>query len=76
MDRTLLEKLLKEAEERVAQGEEHIRQQRELIAELERDGHNTSLAQELLATFEQIQKLHVAGRDRLAKELEGLSLSQ
>ena len=70
MDRALLEKLLTEAEERVAQGEEHIRQQRELIAELERDGHNTPVGRELLATFERIQELHVAGRDRLAKELE------
>ena len=70
MDRFFVVKLLQEAKARVAQGEEHIREQRELIAELERDGHDTFVARELLATFEQIQVLHIAGRDRLVKELK------
>jgi hypothetical protein len=40
------------------------------VAELERDGHDTASARELLALFEDMQTLHVAHRDRLVSELE------
>ena len=56
---------LEQAERHVAEGEQHIARQRELIAELERDGHDTTTAIELLRTFEQSQAGHIADRDRI-----------
>jgi hypothetical protein len=69
MDRAQLAQLLQQAEDRVRQGEEHIRHQQRIIAELERDAHDSAMARQLLATFEDIQALHVAGRDRLIRAL-------
>jgi hypothetical protein len=72
MDRATIEQHAKRADEHVAEGERHIRRQREIIAELERDGHNTEVARELLATLEVMQKSHLDIRDRLAKMLARL----
>jgi hypothetical protein len=69
MDRAQLAQLLQQAEDRVRQGEDHIRRQQRIIAELERDAHDPSMARQLLATFEDLQALHVAGRDRLIRAL-------
>ena len=57
------------AKEHVAEGEEHIRRQHQMMAELERDGHDITMALEVLNTLEQAQALHLAGRDRLTKKL-------
>jgi hypothetical protein len=43
--------------------------QRELAAELKRDGRDFRLAIEVLHQFEQTPELQVADRDRLCKEL-------
>lgn len=43
--------------------------QREIVAELERDGHDVSEARKLLVQFEELQAMHVADRDRLIDEL-------
>src|SRR5580704_19264598 len=51
MDRETLEKNLTQAEAHVAKGHERIALQHEIIAELEREGHDTVPARELLATF-------------------------
>jgi hypothetical protein len=56
-------------EEQVALGAKHVARQREIIAELERDGHDTTQALALLAHFEQLQAMHIADRDRLLGEL-------
>ena len=69
MANAMLENRLAQAERDVSQGQRHIAQQRELIAKLERDGHDTKQAIELLHQFEQLQEMHVADRDRLRKEL-------
>jgi hypothetical protein len=69
MDRAQLAQFLQQAEDRVRQGEDHIRHQQRIIAELERDAHDSSMARNILATFEDIQALHIAGRDRLIKAL-------
>jgi hypothetical protein len=63
------------AEEHVAQGERHIARQREIIAELEHDGHDVAAAaaRDLLRQFEELQGLHIAHRDRLKDELAGAS---
>lgn len=70
VDKDVTERHLAQAERHVALGERHIATQRAIIAELVRDGHDTSRAEALLATFEQSQRLHVEDRDRLRKELD------
>jgi hypothetical protein len=40
-----------------------------MIAELDRDGQDTTAERQLLATFEELQNLHVEGRDRLRGKL-------
>jgi Spy/CpxP family protein refolding chaperone len=72
MDPEILQQHLFQAEEHVALGEQHISRQRELIAELDRDGHDTKEARQLLATFEQLQALHVEDRDRLRRKISVL----
>ena len=57
------------AERHVAEGEQHIAKQRALVDGLARDGHDTTLALELLREFERTQASHVAERNRLRAEL-------
>lgn len=63
-------KQLQEAERYVAEGEDNLRRQRQLIAEMERGGHDTSVAKDLLTLFERIQAVHLGVRDRAVKEVE------
>jgi hypothetical protein len=48
MDRALLLQHLAQAERHVAEGEQHLLRQEELIAELDRDGHDTEEARVIL----------------------------
>jgi hypothetical protein len=57
----------------VATGERHITRQREIVAALERDGHNSISAKRLLASFEELQNMHIAHRDRLETALLKIS---
>jgi hypothetical protein len=72
MDRATLEKDLTQAEAHVAKGQERIALQLEIIAELEREGHDTAPAKDMLASFEKTQAMHVANRDRIASKLATL----
>ena len=69
MNRLLALEHLAQAERHVAEGERHIIEQRARIAEAERGGLNTTIAKELLRTFEQTQALHLADRERVRAEL-------
>ncbi|MBV8534283.1 MAG: hypothetical protein JO128_01750 [Alphaproteobacteria bacterium] len=69
MDRRMLLEHLAMANRHVEKGERHVRRQRELVAELERDGHNTVEAKKLLEQFEKLQEMHKADRDRIEREL-------
>ncbi|HSC19371.1 MAG TPA: hypothetical protein VLC74_10685 [Rhizomicrobium sp.] len=60
---------LRLAETHVAEGEHHVARQRELVAELDRDGHDTSQGRRLLLEFEELQAMHIADRNRLLREL-------
>jgi hypothetical protein len=73
MDRAILQSHLALAEEHVSTSKKHIARQRELIEELERDGHlQLALsAERLLAQFIKLNALHIAHRDRLRRELSG-----
>ncbi len=63
------ERDLAQAERHVRLGEQHLALQRQLIAELERDGHDTVQAKAILRAFEETQALHIQHRDRLRRKL-------
>jgi hypothetical protein len=69
MDRIMHFEHLAEAERHVAEGAERIRQQRERIAKLERDGHPTAESRALLHLFLQTQALHEKDLTRIRAEL-------
>ena len=69
MDRARLEQHLALVERHVGQGEAIIARQRQIVDELERDGHDIEQARALLAPFLESQELHIADRDRLRGEL-------
>ena len=60
---------LTSAGQHVAQSEAHILKQEALIAELDRDAHDTSAARALLDTMRETRALHIQHRDRLLNEL-------
>jgi hypothetical protein len=67
MDQAMLQEHLAQAERHVVEGEGVIALQRDVVAQLERDGHDSTDAMLLLYQFEEIQCLHVAHRDQLRK---------
>jgi hypothetical protein len=69
MDQKILEEHLAQAERHVFLGRSAIVRQRGIIYRLERDGHYAGEAKRLLATFEELQNMHVTDRNRLLKEL-------
>jgi hypothetical protein len=69
MQLKMLEEHLAQCERHVALGERHLSRQREIIAELDRGGHDSTKARELLVIFGETQAMHVAHRDRLRDEL-------
>lgn len=73
MDRRILEDHLRQAKQHAWVGLQHIRRQREILEELERDGHDTAMGRTLLKTYEGTQQMHEADAQRLTKELAGLS---
>ena len=58
---------LRDANERVFEGEERIAEQKERITQLERDGGDTTAAREVLVILENSQSLLVARRDLLMR---------
>jgi hypothetical protein len=58
------------AEGHIALGERHIVRQRKLVVELEQKGCDTAEAKRLLASFEELQAMHIADRDRLRRQLK------
>ena len=67
----ILEGHVAQAERHVAEGAEHINKQRQLIAKLEADGHDTKTARTLLAEFERTQQLHEDDLARIREEFGG-----
>jgi len=64
-----LKRELAQAERHLAEGKGHIDRQVMIIAELERDGHDTTTAKEFLATLEQAQQPHESHRQHVLSEL-------
>jgi hypothetical protein len=73
MDRAALQQRLAKTMEQIASGQRHIAQQRETIAELERNGRPADHAKYLLAGLELLQATHRDRRNRLLKELSEIS---
>lgn len=70
MHLTMQERHLREVEAHIARGDRHIARQREIIAELEGDGHDTTAARRLLETVETARRLRMAERERLQRTLQ------
>ena len=73
MDRVALQQRLAKTTEQIASGHSRIVQQREIIAELERNGRSADHAKYLLAGLELLQAAHQRSRYQLLKELNGNS---
>ena len=67
-----LRRRLTVAEERVGVGANNVARHRRIVAELERDGHDVTLAKEILAELEKAYALQVAACDRIRRELAAL----
>jgi hypothetical protein len=69
MDETLILKHLALAERHVLESERRVTQQQALVERLERDGHDTMTARELLLEFERSLELHRYDLARIRAEL-------
>ena len=70
MNRELIRQHLELAERHVAEGEDNLKRQRQILFALRNGGHATERAEELLFVFEQSQRLHAAAVARIRDELE------
>jgi hypothetical protein len=68
IDPAVARKHLELAEKHIAEGQLRVAAQLELVARLQRHGHETQEAKTLLHLLEQILALEVRTRDRLAGE--------
>jgi hypothetical protein len=73
MDRATLIKHLIEAESLVSLADVIVAQQRQVIADMERDGLDTKMALRLLAEFEEYPLHRIVDRDRLKAELAAMA---
>ncbi len=69
MDRAAWREHLAQIEGRVIEAEKRVARQREIVAELERQGRRATAARGLLAAFERLLAMHLADYQRLRKEL-------
>jgi hypothetical protein len=76
MDRATIISYLQAGEDQIANGEEQIANQSDHISSLERAGHDTTSAIELLREMKQTQMQHIADRDRLRAELVVLNAAE
>jgi hypothetical protein len=72
-DRTAILERFSMARRHVAMGARHIARQREIVARLERDGHDSLDSKRLLGYFEELHNMHIAHRDRLERVLAQIS---
>lgn len=70
MDKLGILERLAEAERHVMQADRIVRNQQQLLRQLERDGHDTSTAKTLLAEFEHSLALYREDRARIRAELD------
>ena len=63
---------LKQAERHVQQGERIVADERTVIEERRKNGHDVKQSERLLSKLVEIQGLHIAHRDYILRELEEL----
>ena len=71
VDRSRQLQHLAEAERHIVDGARHIYNQELRLAFIERRGHDSKLARDLLETFRRMQVQHVAHYDLILSELKG-----
>ena len=76
MNRDFIERALAQAERHVAEGKVILARQRAAITASELIGGDVARFKELLSVFEDSQRVHVADRDRLRKDLENAPRSE
>jgi hypothetical protein len=57
------------AEKHILEGERHVKRQREILQDLQRDGRDALKAKDLLRSDERAMSLHSENRDRIRGEL-------
>jgi hypothetical protein len=67
---------LAQAEQGVPLGHWHIVKQEAIVKELAEDGHDSTLAKELLATFKDGNTLHEQHRDVVVEEVDALQSTE
>jgi hypothetical protein len=72
-DREAALQRLEEIDRHIALGKEHIARQREIIEELDSEGHDTTAAKELLETFLATQAAHEEHQRTVIEDLGGHS---
>jgi hypothetical protein len=65
----VLSTMAKQEARHLDEGEQQVARQREIVAELERAGHDGKASRELLREFEQTLAMHVVDRDLLRSSL-------
>ena len=69
MDRAAWQEHLAQTERLVVEAEKRVAHQREVVADLERDGRRATAARGLLAAYERLLIMHLADRERLRRVL-------
>jgi hypothetical protein len=69
MDHAILLRHLEQSKRHIIEGQDLIERQKNILADLERGGHDTTEAKRLLKNFEDIQRLHLADLERVQSEL-------
>lgn len=67
----LLKRHLTQSDRHIATNKAHVARQREIIAQLERDGYDSTLSREFLCVLEYAQQMYRGNRDRIVQALEG-----
>ena len=69
MDHAVWQEHLVEIERHIIKAEKRVARQREIVAELERDGHRTTAARSRLAAFERLLSMYLSDRQWVREEL-------
>jgi hypothetical protein len=70
MEREMIVQHLARADRHAAEGETIVARQKELIAEIERQGRDAANARALLVLFKDLQKMHLVDANRLWQEAQ------
>jgi hypothetical protein len=75
MGHAVWQERLAEIERHIVEAEKRVARQREIVAELKRDGRRVTAARGLLAAFEELLSMHLADRQWVREEM-GVNLAR